>query len=135
MGFMSMNAQQLTDKADQWSENGVLKLLGRYFMLISVPALIWLSTVMWDFSKEQALTKGQFMTSMEQLRSDLAVLKATVDLKMTDRYTATDAKRDQLLLDQRNAEQDRRLGDLVTSMKENRERIRVLETKPYGGPH
>jgi hypothetical protein len=130
-----MNAQQLTDKADELAENGVLKLLGRFFMIISAPAIVWLGAVMWDFSKEQAQTKGQLTSSIEQVRGEIAVLRATVELKMTDRYTATDAKRDQQLLDQRNTEQDRRLTENSTAIKENRDRIRILESKPYGGPH
>lgn len=103
MGLLSMNAQQLTEKADDLSENGILKLAGRFLMLMSAPAMIWLGTTLWAMNGEQ-----------KTLSAELKALRETISLQMSGRYRDIDAVRDFQIRDQKNIELERRIGVVET---------------------
>ena len=94
-----MNAQQLSDHADQLSENGMLKLAGRFMMIVSGPAIIWLGTTLWIMYGDQA----RFTVKIDFLTQQI------VDLSK-NQYRDGDAARDIKAQDQKNMEQDRRIG-------------------------
>lgn len=117
MGVWTMNARELTDKADQWAENAFLKLIGRVGMASAFPVLIasmsWLGSTLWSMNAEQGKLAGR-----------IAVLTTTIELQMSGRYRDTDAARDFRARDQKDAEQDRRLDRLdvqVDRMAGNRQ--------------
>lgn len=122
MGVLQMNARELTDAADTWSENGILKFAGRFFMLLTLPAVTWLGSTVWDISKTQSESKGELSAALAQLRGEIAVLNVTVKTQMEGRYRDTDATRDFRVRDQKDTEQDRRI-------QENSERIRAVESR------
>lgn len=104
-----MNTHDISETADRWAENSVLKLLGRAFMALFIPviggATIWLGTTMWDMSREQARLFGK-----------IELLTERVETTMDDRYRASDANRDFARRDQKDAEQDRRIMRNETRM-------------------
>lgn len=124
MGILGMNARELTDAADTWSENGILKFAGRFFMTLTLPAVIWLGATVWDISKNQSESKGELSAALAQLRGEIAVLNVTVKTQMEGRYRDTDAARDFKVRDQKDLEQDRRILD-------NSDRIKALEGRVY----
>jgi hypothetical protein len=105
MGVWSMTGEQLTNKADQIAENAFLKLIGRIGMASAFPVLIasmtWLGSTLWALNAELSKQSGR-----------IDVLTERIGLTMDDRYKASDARRDFLLRDQKDVEQDRRLQRL-----------------------
>lgn len=105
MGVWTMNARELTDKADSIAENAFLKLIGRVGMASAFPVLIasmtWIGSAFWTLNTEQAKLAGR-----------IAVLTNTIELQMSGRYRDSDAARDFKARDQKDQEQDRRLDRL-----------------------
>ena len=116
MGILQMNARELTDRADQLSENGILKLIGRWGMTITLPmvsgSLLWLGNVLWDMKAEQARLSGQ-----------IALLAQQITQLSESKYTANDANRDAKAQIIEDNEQDRRIGALETKF----ERLQALQ--------
>src|SRR5690606_18036645 len=117
MGILQMNARELSDAADTWAENGILKFAGRFFMTLTLPAVTWLGITVWDISKTQTESKGEISASLAQLRGEIAVLNATYKLQMEGRYRDSDAVRDFKIRDQKDTEQDRRINSLETKFE------------------
>lgn len=120
MGVWSMTTEQLSSKADRIAENAFLKLIGRVGMASAFPVLIasmsWLGSTLWTLNTEQA-----------RLSARIDVLTERIGLDITDRYRASDAKKDLLLRDQKDAEQDRRIEDIL---REIRRIVERLDRKP-----
>lgn len=110
MGVWSMTGEQLTEKADRIAENAFLKLIGRLGMASAFPVLIasmtWLGSTLWHLNAEQA-----------KLAARIDILTERLDSNMGDRYRATDALRDLKLRDQKDAEQDRRIEDILREIQ------------------
>jgi len=105
MGVWTMNARELTDKADSIAENAFLKLIGRIGMASAFPVLVlvstWAGNTLWDMKAEQSKLAGK-----------VDVLTERVSMQMEDRYRKSDADRDLRTRDQKDAEHDRRLDRL-----------------------
>lgn len=99
MGVWAMNAKQLAEAAEDVSENGMLKLAGRLMMLISGPAAVWLGVTLWTMYGEQT----KLTVKLDNLTSQIGELVRT-------QYRDSDASRDLKQRDQKDIEQDRRLG-------------------------
>jgi predicted metal-dependent hydrolase len=110
MGVWSMTGEQLSSRADQIAENAFLKLIGRLGMAAAFPVLIasmtWLGSTLWSLNTEQA-----------KLSARIDVLTERIGVDVSERYRASDAKRDLLLRDQKDAEQDRRIEDLLREIR------------------
>lgn len=115
-----MNTQVLMSQADKIAENSLLKLVGRVGMAASLPILLvgmsWLGNTLWSLNAEQAKLGGR-----------IDVLAGLMTERTADRYTQQDARRDLQLLESRNAEQDRRLVETQSLMKEVFQRLRDVE--------
>lgn len=110
MGVWSMTGEQLTDKADRIAENAFLKLTGRLGMASAFPVLIasmsWLGSTLWHLNAEQAKLTGR-----------IDVLTDILTGNTGDRYRSSDALRDFKLRDQKDAEQDRRIEDILREIQ------------------
>jgi len=105
MGVWAMNAKQLAEAADDVSENGMLKLAGRLMMLIAGPAAIWLGVTLWTMYGEQT----KLTVKLDNLTTQIGELLRT-------QYRDSDALRDLKQRDQKDIEQDRRLGGVEVRM-------------------
>jgi hypothetical protein len=119
-GIWSMNARELTDKADSIAENAFLKLIGRVGMASAFPVLVtamtWGGNTLWDMKAEQAKLSGK-----------VDVLTERLSAQMDDRYRGSDARRDFLTVIQKNEEQDKRLDRFEV-------RIDRIESRGLQGP-
>jgi len=93
MGLLSMNSRELNDWADQKSEAGMLKLVGRWAMVASIPmalaAIGWIGTTLWHINTTQAVLAGEVKGVIHR-----------IDSLGESRYRSTDAERDFKLRDQ-----------------------------------
>lgn len=119
-GVWSMTGEQLTNKAERFAENAFLKLIGRVGMASAFPVLIasmtWLGSTLWSLNADQA-----------KLTARIDVLTERIEGNMSDRYRSTDALRDFKLRDQKDAEQDRRIEDILREVQRVVDR---MERKP-----
>lgn len=105
MGVLDMNAQQLTDRADQLAENAFLKLVARLSMALAAPivavGITWFGNTLWSINAIQGEMQGQ-----------IKLLSQRLDDAVTGKYTANDASRDAKAQAIKDSEQDRRINVL-----------------------
>lgn len=93
MRVFSMNSRDLNEWADQKSEAGMLKLVGRWAMVASAPialaAMTWIGSTLWAINTTQATLAGEVKSLSQRL-----------DSATDSRYRASDAERDFRLRDQ-----------------------------------
>jgi len=100
--------------ADAIAKNAALQVGARLVSLIGLPLLSALAFITYQDIRDsnQALAEQVIQIRVDQRGFDeqLNTFEEKIDEITDDRYRSTDAVRDFLRIDQKNAEQDRRLG-------------------------
>lgn len=109
-----MNGKELVDQANGIADSGVMKLLGRIFMTISIPLIGWFGVVIWNMNVTQI-----------QMLSELKFLTKSIEEAEEDRYKGSDALKDFRLRDQRSDALEERIERNKHRLDELEERARL----------
>lgn len=112
----------LSHKADRLAENVWTRLLARVAMAVTLPLGGWIGWQALGKLDHVAASQTEMTRSVDSLGYRVTNLEGVVKVQAPD-YRAADAARDLRLRDQRDAEQDRRIGENSAAIGKIQDRL------------